>query len=577
MLAQVRRTGNSGGYLPALIKCQAECVRDIILARADAYVEAFAGVPCDTQAEKDLARAAEEIAAGSISGIRGRLKLRSVRLRIAEEGQGIPWHLEIERAMHSALEEGDLRLERQRIKAKAPEPANARASSSLGRGADRVGVTRPLNAISADLERRSEAQKDLKQALQNYVQNLSQAEDLDLSALAEIWGGYAVRLYDSLAESFIGLLVSREATFGDAGLLAGGQTLEDVKKALNTVRLPRPEHWPPAQTSRGPDDDPRLAQFVRKIMFSEVSFGWLRDDPWFWNEIRDRVRERVRQWMDSSTKPDRLHAISDLGVALKRISPEDPGYKVWEAFCRASHKIEAQWISDAAGRALEGKPLDPSGAFRFVLNLFDTAVEAQVALVTDTESAAACEAELRMLASRSPEYFETLLTGTYDGQRITEWRSKLELELLHRLGKAKERALDAARQTGAGREPEQASLEKQPAAPRVSHPPATAEAGAVPVSQVPAPMNPHKPAKRKHGKGPKNGKQVRLRGETRSAWLDSRRAEKEWTSDLEIEAGGGPTYNTIRRYRGGTKSTRDAYVRQKLAATFGCPVAEVPE
>ena len=33
--------------------------------------------------------------------------------------------------------------------------------------------------------------------------------------LAEIWGGYAVALYDSLAESFMGMPVSLEATFGE--------------------------------------------------------------------------------------------------------------------------------------------------------------------------------------------------------------------------------------------------------------------------------------------------------------------------------------------------------------------------
>jgi hypothetical protein len=41
VLAQVRRTGNSGAYLPALIRCEAEKVREVILAWADALVEAF--------------------------------------------------------------------------------------------------------------------------------------------------------------------------------------------------------------------------------------------------------------------------------------------------------------------------------------------------------------------------------------------------------------------------------------------------------------------------------------------------------------------------------------------------------
>jgi hypothetical protein len=64
----------------------------MILALADAYVEAFTlyGVPADRQAEKDLQTAAQQMAATSISGIRGHLQLRSIRLRIAEDGTGCP-------------------------------------------------------------------------------------------------------------------------------------------------------------------------------------------------------------------------------------------------------------------------------------------------------------------------------------------------------------------------------------------------------------------------------------------------------------------------------------------------------
>jgi hypothetical protein len=72
------------------------------------------------------------------------------------------------------------------------------------------------------------------------------------------------------------------------------------------------------------------------------------------------------------------------------------------------------------------------------------------------------------------------------------------------------------------------------------------------------------------------GKSVTKRGKARSKWLDSRRAAMGWTSDLDIHVNSGPTYNTIRRYRSGAKSTRDPYVRQKLAAAFGCKISEVP-
>jgi hypothetical protein len=67
------------------------------------------------------------------------------------------------------------------------------------------------------------------------------------------------------------------------------------------------------------------------------------------------------------------------------------------------------------------------------------------------------------------------------------------------------------------------------------------------------------------------------RGKARSAWLDARRGEKKWSSDLDIEKRDGPTYNTIQRYRSGKKSTRDAYVRQKFADLFGCELEKVPK
>lgn len=58
-------------------------------------------------------------------------------------------------------------------------------------------------------------------------------------------------------------------------------------------------------------------------------------------------------------------------------------------------------MSEAVRRAIEGKALDPTGAYNFVLKLFDTAAQAQVSLVTDIDSASGCEAELRILAGGS--------------------------------------------------------------------------------------------------------------------------------------------------------------------------------
>src|SRR5690349_16016362 len=77
VLGEVRRTGNIGGYMPALVAWGAQRVRSLVLARADAYVESFNlhGVPSDEQAETELRTTTQEIAAGTNSLIRGQLEL----------------------------------------------------------------------------------------------------------------------------------------------------------------------------------------------------------------------------------------------------------------------------------------------------------------------------------------------------------------------------------------------------------------------------------------------------------------------------------------------------------------------
>jgi hypothetical protein len=70
----------------------------------------------------------------------------------------------------------------------------------------------------------------------------------------------------------------------------------------------------------------------------------------------------------------------------------------------------------------------------------------------------------------------------------------------------------------------------------------------------------------------------RERAKLRTAWLDNRLATHEsWSSLNEIVQNGGPTYNTIQRYRSGVLSTREAYVRKKFAIAFECDIEEVPE
>jgi hypothetical protein len=91
----------------------------MILARADADVEAFTihGVPSDARAETNLQTTAHQIAAGTISAIRGELDLKNKRTRQLRKHPGGYLNREIERAMKSALQEGVLGLRRQRITA----------------------------------------------------------------------------------------------------------------------------------------------------------------------------------------------------------------------------------------------------------------------------------------------------------------------------------------------------------------------------------------------------------------------------------------------------------------------------
>jgi len=68
------------------------------------------------------------------------------------------------------------------------------------------------------------------------------------------------------------------------------------------------------------------------------------------------------------------------------------------------------------------------------------------------------------------------------------------------------------------------------------------------------------------------------RANVRSVWLNQKLAQhSEWTSDTDIADNDGPVYNTIRRYRSGALSTRDLYVRRRLAKAFGCDIGSVPE
>src|SRR5215469_13392730 len=137
-IAEARQTGNVGSYLPSLTKCAADKVRATILALADAYAEAFSlfGLPADKQAENSLARSAQQAAAGAISGVQGHLDLLEKRIK---QPLGTPSrhpNREIGEAMQSAVKEGKLRLNRQRIKTKTTQAqiANGQKRMKLAGG-----------------------------------------------------------------------------------------------------------------------------------------------------------------------------------------------------------------------------------------------------------------------------------------------------------------------------------------------------------------------------------------------------------------------------------------------------------
>ena len=58
-----------------------------------------------------------------------------------------------------------------------------------------------MQVAREDLERRSRAKDDLKQALQSHLDSTA-ARDISVRQLAEIWGAYAVSMYHSLAASY---------------------------------------------------------------------------------------------------------------------------------------------------------------------------------------------------------------------------------------------------------------------------------------------------------------------------------------------------------------------------------------
>lgn len=184
---QVTRTGNRGGYLPALAKWGAERERETILALADAYADAFTlfGVPSDARAASDLKTSSLQIAAGTISGIRGQLDLMSKRTRKPlNDGAGYIERV-IEQSRVSALAEGKLKLERQRIKTVA---ASRAAEAIQQRYAIRAATT-------AELERQPVGKR--KRGRPQTISDAKKAEAAGLKASGGTNKQAAAVLYDT--------------------------------------------------------------------------------------------------------------------------------------------------------------------------------------------------------------------------------------------------------------------------------------------------------------------------------------------------------------------------------------------
>lgn len=110
VINRVTATGNAGGYLPALIAWAVDRLKRSISAQADSYIEAFNAfnMPCDTAAERTIRSTAIQFAAGSIGNVGSDRSIKRHHL-----GHGVPWHLEIEREMGTAVKEAISRMSNQ--------------------------------------------------------------------------------------------------------------------------------------------------------------------------------------------------------------------------------------------------------------------------------------------------------------------------------------------------------------------------------------------------------------------------------------------------------------------------------
>jgi len=223
----------------------------------------------------------------------------------------------------------------------------------------------PLKDIDDDEERRNSARRNLKRTLQNYLERLPREKLLDLQELAKFWSAYAVALYDSVAECHMaGPPVNPEVLFGDSGVLAGGQTMAELRIDLQTISVQRPLHWPIPEIYR-PGDPPELRAALHELKGNQpYLFSWLLDEPGFWDGLRKRVAEGVPEWRQQFQK-----RFSDHVELASRVLPfstaAEAGQPVEKASVTKGDSI-GESAADASPRSEASEPAatEPHGEAR---------------------------------------------------------------------------------------------------------------------------------------------------------------------------------------------------------------------
>jgi len=537
VLAQVSANGNSGGYTPALTESKAKHVRNQIIAFADAYVKTFDlfGVPSDEEAERSLEAGAKQIAAGSSSAIMGELDLIQGRIRVSLPNTGNSVYRDIHRSMQSAVNTGNLRLRRQRIK----------FSHSSGRSRQ---STPPVNR--------------------------SGPEETATNSLV----GHFVSAAGGVADPADGMWNEYRAWFN-----ARVESLESMAARINPKHLPEDEQ-----------EAQKFSTLAMRRRFDEIAEFEYRK----WVEssspheaLSNRLTELQAQILEASLKlwslgSDILKQWYEKDCQTRAESALSGRVERWEHRARTTEIV--RHLSRDHGRAL-------ASPIRKLEKL--TADEDRK--VPDLQDKRRLQVYVYDLGHRfeggySGDFLEgACLTLTDVGLQLLPPTGIQPLEFCLRM---------LLRELVCEREPlSDARIERlnDKQLSRYLWAPYSGNSITPDSGQV---LNPCEALKwycqrlralcrfeLADGKTSKLGKK-RLKAVAkgnvnptnrkgrRSAWLKKQLAgHASWTSDLDIEQAGGPSYNTIQRYRSGLKSTRDVYVRRLFAKVFKCDITHVPE